>query len=243
MQELSCALVVIGNEILSGKIHDTNTYFAARELREVGVALKRIVVVPDELDAIADEVRYCAQRFDFVITSGGVGPTHDDITIAGVAAAMDRPVVIDPQLEALIREHFGDKPNKAGLKMAEVPRGAVLVEGGPMIFPTVQLENIYMLPGIPQLFEGKLRAIKSRFATDPYFMHAIYTTAGEGRIASLLDACLEKFPNLMLGSYPKIGDSEYRVKVTLESKDRNYLDDAFQYMLELLPRDMILKTE
>ncbi len=243
MQERSCALVVIGNEILSGKIHDTNTYFAARELRAIGVALKRIVVVPDELDAIADEVRYCAQRFDFVITSGGVGPTHDDITIAGVAAAMDRQVVIDPQLEALIREHFGDKPNKAGLKMAEVPRGAVLVEGGPMIFPTVQLENIYMLPGIPQLFEGKLLAIKSRFATDPYFIHAIYTTASEGRIASLLDTCLEKFPNLMLGSYPKIGDSEYRVKVTLESKDRNYLDDAFQYMLELLPRDMILKTE
>jgi molybdenum cofactor synthesis domain-containing protein len=243
MQERSCALVVIGNEILSGKIHDTNTYFAARELRGIGVALKRIAVVPDELDAIAQEVRYCSQHFDFVITSGGVGPTHDDITIAGVAAALGRPVVIHPQLEALIRKHFTDKPNKAGLKMAEVPEGAVLVEGGPMIFPTVQLENIYMLPGIPQLFEGKLLAIKSRFATDPYFIHAIYTTAGESKIAGLLDACLEKFPNLMLGSYPKIGDSDYRVKVTLESKDRDYLDDAFQYMLELLPRDMILKTE
>ena len=99
MQERSCALVVIGNEILSGKIHDTNTYFAARELRGIGVALKRIAVVPDEIDAIAEEVRYCAQRFEFVITSGGVGPTHDDITIAGVAAALGRPVVIHPQLE------------------------------------------------------------------------------------------------------------------------------------------------
>ena len=243
MQERSCALVVIGNEILSGKIHDTNTYFAARELRAIGVELKRIAVVPDELDAIAQEVLYCSRRFEFVITSGGVGPTHDDITIAGVAAALGRPVVIHPQLEALIREHFGDRPNKAGLKMAEVPEGALLIEGGPMVFPTVQVENIYMLPGIPQLFEGKLLAIKSRFAADPYFIHAIYTSAGEGKIAALLDACLERFPKLLLGSYPKIGNAEYRVKVTLESKDRDYLDRAFRYLLELLPNDVIIKTE
>jgi molybdenum cofactor synthesis domain-containing protein len=243
MQERSCALVVIGNEILSGKIHDTNTYFAARELRTIGVSLKRIAVVPDELDAIAEEVRYCAQRYEIVITSGGVGPTHDDITIAGVAAALGRAVVIHPQLEALITEHFTGQPNKAGLKMAEVPEGALLNEGGPMIFPTVQIENIYMLPGIPQLFEGKLLALIPKFATDPYFMHAIYTSAGEGKIAGLLDACLERFPKLMLGSYPKIGNAEYRVKVTLESKDRDYLEDAFRYLLELLPADVVIKKE
>jgi molybdenum cofactor synthesis domain-containing protein len=243
MQERSCALIVIGNEILSGKIHDTNTYFAARELRSIGVALKRIAVVPDEMDAIAEEVRYCSPRFEFVITSGGVGPTHDDITIAGVAAALGRPVVIHPQLEALIREHWSDRPNKAGLKMAEVPEGALLNEGGPLIFPTVQVENIYMLPGIPQLFEGKLLALKPRFVTDPFFMHTIYTSAGEGRIAGLLDACLERFPNLMLGSYPKIGNAEYRVKVTLESKDRDYLENAFRYLLELLPQEVVIKTE
>jgi molybdenum cofactor synthesis domain-containing protein len=243
MQERSCALIVIGNEILSGKIHDTNTYFAARELRSIGVALKRIAVVPDELDAIAEEVRYCSQRFEFVITSGGIGPTHDDITIAGVAAALGRRVVIHPQLEELIRQHFSDRPSSAGLKMAEVPEGALLNEGGPMIFPTVQLENIYLLPGIPQLFEGKLLALKARFATDPYFMHAIYTSAGEGLIAGLLNACLERFPNLMLGSYPKIGNAEYRVKVTLESKDRSYLEGAFRYLLELLPTDVVIKTE
>jgi molybdopterin-biosynthesis enzyme MoeA-like protein len=200
-------------------------------------------VVPDELDAIAEEVRYCAQRYEIVITSGGVGPTHDDITIAGVAAALGRAVVIHPQLEALITEHFTGRPNKAGLKMAEVPEGALLNEGGPMIFPTVQVENIYMLPGIPQLFEGKLLALIPKFATDPYFMHAIYTSAGEGKIASLLDACLERFPKLMLGSYPKIGNAEYRVKVTLESKDRDYLEDAFRYLLELLPADVIIKKE
>src|SRR5271155_4235612 len=117
MQERSCALVVIGNEILSGRIHDTNTYFAARELRGIGVALRRIAVGPDEIDAIAEEVRYCSERFVFFVTSWGVGPTHDDIRIAGVAAALGRPVVTHPPLERLIREHFSDRPNKAGLKM------------------------------------------------------------------------------------------------------------------------------
>ena len=243
MQERSCALIVIGNEILSGKIQDTNAYFAARELRGIGVSLKRIAVVPDELDAIAEEVCYCSQRFDIVLTSGGVGPTHDDITITGVAAAFRRPVVIHPELEELIRKHFSERLNAAGLKMAEVPEGAILNEGGPMIFPTVQVENVYMLPGIPQLFEGKLLALKPRFATDPYFMRAIYTSAGEGMIAAMLNSCLERFPNLMLGSYPRINSSEYRVKLTLESKDPDYLELAFQYLLELLPKEVVTKTE
>ena len=87
--------------------------------------------------------------------------------------------------------------------MAEVPEGALLNEGGPMIFPTVQVENIYMLPGIPQLFEGKLLALKSRFTSDPYFVHAIFTSAGEGTIASMLDACLEKFPESNAGFLPQ----------------------------------------
>src|SRR5208282_1046291 len=104
MRERSCALVVVGNEILSGKIQDSNAYFTARELRAAGVALERIAVVPDELDAIAAEVRECAARFDFVLTSGGVGPTHDDLTMEGVARAFGRSVVLNQELAALINE-------------------------------------------------------------------------------------------------------------------------------------------
>src|SRR5579864_8002450 len=99
MRERSCALVVVGNEILSGKIQDTNTYFAARELRRVGVTLKRIAVVPDELKAIADAVAPAARDHDFVITSGGVGPTHDDITLEAIAIAFGRRLVVHPELE------------------------------------------------------------------------------------------------------------------------------------------------
>jgi molybdenum cofactor synthesis domain-containing protein len=243
MRERSCALVVVGNEILSGKIQDTNAYFAARELREAGVSLERIAVVPDELDAIAAEVEYCAERFDVVLTSGGVGPTHDDITMEGVARAFGRKLVRDPELTRLIHEHWVGRVNAAGLRMAQVPEGAVLNHAGDAWFPTVQIENVYILPGIPQIFEAKLLALKSRFAADPYYSHAIYTSAGEGAIAQYLDSCLEQFPELLLGSYPKLGHPEYRVKLTLESKDRDYLDRAFRRLLELLPTDAVVKTE
>jgi molybdenum cofactor synthesis domain-containing protein len=243
MRERSCALIVVGNEILSGKVQDSNAYFAARELRKIGVSLKRIAVVPDELAAIAEEVAYCSKRFDIVLTSGGVGPTHDDLTMEGVAAAFGRKLVTHSELAALIRQHFAERVNSAGLKMAEVPEGSVLNGGGHFRFPTVQIENVYVLPGIPQLFEDKLLALVERFATDPYFMHAIYTSIGEGTLAEHLNSCVARFPELMLGSYPKLGDSDYRVKVTLESKNRDYLERAFNYMLDLLPKDAVVKTE
>ena len=242
MRERSCAMVVVGNEILSGKVQDTNAWFAARELRRIGVTLKRIGVVPDEFQAIADEVSQCARTHDFVLTSGGVGPTHDDITLAAIAIAFGRKLVIHPELERLIRAHFAEPLNTA-MKMAEVPEGAVLNDSGDARFPTVQLENVYILPGIPQIFERKLTALLARFATDPYFIRVIYTSAGEGTIAGSLNACLKDYPDLMLGSYPRIGHPEYRVKLTLESKDQGYLERAFNRLLELLPRAAVVKIE
>lgn len=243
MQERTCAMVVVGNEILSGKVQDTNAFFAARELRKLGVALNRIAVVPDETAPIAAEVAYCTRTFDFVLTSGGVGPTHDDLTMEGVAAAFGRRIVIHPDLERLIRSHFVGRVNAAGLKMAEVPEGVILNDEGDIRFPTVQIENVYVLPGIPQLFEAKLNALKSRFAADPYHLRAIYTSATEGAIAEHLNACLAEFPELMLGSYPRIGNPEYRVKLTLESKNAEYLDRAFRHLLRLLPKDTVVKIE
>jgi molybdenum cofactor synthesis domain-containing protein len=243
MRERTCALVVVGNEILSGKVQDSNAYFAAREFRKIGVALARIVTIPDELPLIAEEVAYCSSRFDFVVTSGGVGPTHDDLTMEGVAIAFKRKLVLHPVLERLIRDHFQARSLEAGLKMAEVPEGAVLNDAGDIRFPTVQIENVYVLPGIPQLFESKLLALRTRFATDPYFMRAIYLTSHEGVIAEHLNDCMHNFPDLMLGSYPRMGDPEYRVKLTLESKDHEYLERAFRHLMDLLPAGDVVKTE
>src|SRR6201993_2099688 len=163
MRERSCALVVVGNEILSGKVQDSNAYFAARELRKIGVALSRIATIPDDLPLIAAEVAHCSRNFDFVITSGGVGPTHDDLPMEGVARAFNRRLVMNPALERLIRDHSRERSLDAVLRMAEVPEGAVLNDAGDIRFPTVQIENVYVLPGIPQLFETKLRALSSRF--------------------------------------------------------------------------------
>ena len=235
-------MVVVGNEILSGKVHDTNSFYAARELRKIGVSLKRIAVVPDEQKPIVDEVAYCARTFEFVITSGGVGPTHDDITMEAVALAFGRRLVIHPELERIVRLHFTERL-ATGMKMAEVPEGSVLNAAGDLRFPTVQLENVYILPGIPQIFEVKLSGLLGRFATDPYYIRTIFTSAGEGTIAEHLNTCLERYPELLLGSYPRIGHAEYRVKLTLESKDRDYLESAFNHLMNLLPREVVVKVE
>jgi molybdenum cofactor synthesis domain-containing protein len=243
MRERTCALVVVGNEVLSGKTQDSNAYFAARQLRAVGVALQRITVIPDEIQIIAEEVSYCVRRFDIVLTSGGVGPTHDDVTMDGIAAAFGRKLTMHPELERLIRTQFADRLSAAALKMAAVPEGAVLNSAGDLRFPTIQLENVYILPGIPQIFEAKLTALLGRFATDPYYLRTIYTSAGEGAIAEHLNQCLAQYPDLLLGSYPRIGNPDYRVKLTLESKDRDYLERAFAHLMSLLPDEAVVRTE
>ena len=243
MRELSAAAVVIGNEILSGKVTDTNSPFLAAELRALGVALQRIAVVRDELDEIADEVRTCAATFDVVFTSGGVGPTHDDITMEGIARALGRRVVSHPDIESKLRAFYGDKINRARLKMAEVPDGAELITDVSLNFPTIKVENIYILPGIPEIFRQKFESLKPRFQAEPYCLKVVYTSVGEGTIAEFLDDTLREFPELLLGSYPKIDNPEYMVKVTLESKDADYVDRALRHLLRVLPAGSVVRTE
>lgn len=244
MRELGAGIVVIGNEILSGKTVDSNSAFLARELRQLGVALKRVTVIPDELEVIAETVRDFHSTFDLVFTSGGVGPTHDDITIEGVARALGRRVIVHPVLESKIREYLNGRPaNAAHLKMAEVPEGAELLMDDRLRFPTIKLENIYILPGIPEILQQKFLALKERFVVDPYYLKVIYTNEIESTIAVHLNETLREYPELLLGSYPKIGDAEYRVKVTLESKDRDYVERAFTHLLHVLPQGCVVKTE
>lgn len=244
VQELSAGMVVIGNEILSGKTVDTNSSFLAKELRGVGVTLRQIAVIPDELPVIADTVRDFHDRFDLVFTSGGVGPTHDDITIEGVALALDRTVIRHPQLEAKLRAYLNGRPaNDAYLKMAEAPDGAELIADGGVRFPTIKVDNVYVLPGIPDIFRQKFLALKGRFVADPYHLKVLYTREYESVVAGFLNETLRAFPDLMLGSYPRNDDPEYRVKITLESKDERYVERAFRHLLTLLPRECVVKTE
>ncbi len=243
MQEKTAAIIVIGNEILSGKVVDTNAAFLCQELRGIGVALRRILVIPDELEAIAEAARAYQSAFDVVFTSGGVGPTHDDITMAGIALAFQRRVIRHPVLEQKIRELSGDRINEARLKLAEVPEGAELIFAGDLNFPTICLDNIYILPGIPEIFREKFLAVKARFAVDPYFLRVIYLRATESSIAQYLNRTLEAFPELQLGSYPKLSDPDYRVRVTLESKNHAYVDRAFDHLMKQLSADIVVRTE
>lgn len=237
----TAAMVVIGNEILSGKVVDTNSSFLARELRRAGVSLERIVVIPDDVPTIAETVRGCSDRYDHVFTSGGVGPTHDDMTIAGVALAFDRAVVVDEALALTIEQAIGKKPAPAYLKMAEVPAGATLIEAEPGHFPTVQIENVYVLPGIPEIFEAKIASLRGRFASKPYHLRQVLVAASEGRIADVLNATLAAYPELMLGSYPKLSDPEYQVRLTLESKDETYVDRALDDLVGRMPSEYIVR--
>ncbi|MGH7326315.1 MAG: competence/damage-inducible protein A [Candidatus Rokuibacteriota bacterium] len=238
----TAGIVLVGNEILSGKIVDANAAYLCRELRGLGVDVRRISVVPDEVEAIATEVAACAWAWDLVFTSGGVGPTHDDVTIEGVARALGIPVVRHPALVTLLREHYGDRLSEAHLKMAEVPEGAELLDGGSLRFPTILAGNVYVLPGVPEIFQQKFEAIRERFRGEPYHLRNVFVRIGEGMLADYLNALLRDFPALLLGSYPEFSNPEYRVKVTLESRDLAYLEAALDALLARLPGDGVVKV-
>ncbi len=242
-RETTAALVVIGNEILSGKVADTNSAFLAQHLRSLGVALRRIVVIPDEVAVIAETVRALAPAVDVLFTSGGVGPTHDDVTIEGVARGLGRAVVREPRLEQALRAHLGAELNPAQRKLAEVVEGTELECQEGSSFPTLRVDHIYVLPGIPEIFRRKVAALGPRWRGDPYHLRVVYVRAFESAIAAPLTETLAQFPALQLGSYPKLNDPEYRVRITLESKDEQYVERALARLLALLPPDAVVRTE
>ncbi|MGD9763934.1 MAG: competence/damage-inducible protein A [Candidatus Binatia bacterium] len=244
VRDTTAAMMVIGNEILSGKVVDTNSAFLAQQLRSVGLALRRIVVVPDEVAVIADAVRELAPAVDLLFTSGGVGPTHDDVTIAGIARGLGRAVVRHPVLEAALREYIGEELNDAQRKLAEVVEGSHLeCASDAATFPIVRVENIYVLPGIPEIFREKVLALCPRLRREPYHLRIVYTRELETAIAAHLTRTLEQFPDLLLGSYPKLDDPEYRVRITLESKDEAYVERALAALLNILPPSAVVRTE
>jgi molybdenum cofactor synthesis domain-containing protein len=239
----TAGILVIGNEILSGKVVDTNSPYLCQELHTLGVDVQRICVVPDDIDVIARDVAVLSRSFDHVFTTGGVGPTHDDVTIEAVAKGLQRRVVVHPELEALLDQHWVERPPAARTKMASVPEGAALLMEPSLPIPVLLVQNVYIFPGIPQLFRRKFDSIKDRFQDAPYHGRRVYLTARESDFSHLLDTLMEEFPDLMLGSYPEVGNPEYRVKLTLESKDQDYLTQAYERLLALLPSDYVCKVE
>ena len=238
----TAGIILIGNEILSGKTRDENAAYLCRELRALGVDVRRITVIPDEVGLIADEVATFTKAFDLVFTSGGFGPTHDDVTMEGVARAMAVPVVRHPELVALLERYYRGTVTEAALRMAEIPEGAELVTGGTLRFPTILMRNVYVLPGVPEIFRQKFDALRERFRDQPIHLKNVFVRIGEGTLADYLNRLLESFPLLQLGSYPEFSNPEYQVKVTLESRDRGYLEQALGDFLARLPADAVVKV-
>jgi len=214
----TAGIVIIGDEILTGKFVEENAAFLIGELRALGVDLKRITVIPDELEDIAATVTDFAVRFDHVFTSGGVGPTHDDVTMAGIARGFGTPVVREPELEERVRAYWGDQLAEANLRLADVPQGAVLVYGRDRIWPVVSFRNVYILPGVPALFRRKFVDIRETFRSEPVTVARVYVDVDEGELAPHLDAAVAAFPRVKLGSYPRFSETEFKVLVTLEGR-------------------------
>lgn len=238
----TAGIILVGNEILSGKTVDANAAYLCRELRALGVDVRRITVIPDEIELIAREVAAFSRDHDVVFTSGGVGPTHDDVTIEGVARGMGVKLVRHPMLVAILERHFRDRLTEAHLRMAEMPEGADLVGGEMVRFPTILMRNVYILPGVPEIFRQKFEAIRERFRDEPIHLSNVFVAIGEGVLADYLNGLLADYPNLLLGSYPELSNPEYKVKVTLESRDRGYLEGALSEFLRRLPVDALVRV-
>lgn len=239
----SAGIIIIGNEVLSGKTQDTNSYFLCTELRQLGVEVQKISTIPDVIELIGQEVTEFSRRFDFVFTTGGVGPTHDDVTIDGIAHGFGLRVVRHPDIERRMRQRLGGDVNEARLRMANVPEGAELLATKALFAPIVKIHNVFIFPGIPRILQERFHAIKEQFREAPYFLKNVYVKLGEGIIAKMLNDVLAQFPELLLGSYPVLEIPEYKVKVTFESKDPEYLQRALKSFLASLPDGAIHRVD
>jgi len=229
----TAAILVIGDEVLSGKVEEQNARFLVRELRSLGVAVRRIEVIPDAREAIAASVRSAHMSFDHVFTAGGIGPTHDDVTVAAVAQAFAVPVVRDEELAGLIRSASGDRLHPRDLRMADVPEGARLVRGGAR-WPVVAMDNVYLLPGVPSILQRQFTAIRDRFQAPPFFSRAIYSAESEGAIAHVLDQAVADFPSLAIGSYPHVEACDHKVMITIDGRDASTVDAACEQIVTAL---------
>ena len=242
------AILLIGNELLSGKVDDENARFLTRELRALGVTLSRVEIIPDDPTDVAETVRALAARHDIVFTSGGVGPTHDDVTLAAVAAAFGMALARNLELEGLLRVGIGPRLHERDLRMADIPTGARLEYGtrgaaaGARTWPVVVVDNVWILPGVPSIFRRKFDLIRELFRAAPIHARAVYSREPEGPIAGALDETVAAFPAVEVGSYPHLDAPDYSVKITLDGRDRAAVDAATTYLVGRLG-PAVVRTE
>lgn len=243
MERTGAAAVIIGNEVLTAKVVDANGPLLIRRLREVGIPLRSVEIIPDDVDIIVEAVARARARAPYVFTSGGIGPTHDDVTVRAVALALGRQVVRLPEMVELVRKRSENLTPEA-LRLADAPEGAVLLAQEGTWFPVLTVDNIFLLPGVPQLFKLQLETVLARLRGTPVHLCNLYLRLGESAIAAVLDRVALDMPHVAIGSYPVFDATlDYRVKVTVEAAEVTPVEQAVARIRGGLPADAILRQE
>ncbi len=230
MSNPKAAILVIGDEILSGRTRDANMHHLAGELASKGIDLKEARIISDDIASIVEAVNALRARYDHVFTSGGIGPTHDDITADGVAAAFGLPLGIRDDAREILTKHYartGAELNDARLRMARIPEGAVLIENPISAAPGFSMENVHVMAGVPDIFRAMVASLLPRLTGGmPVLSQTLRIERGEGAIAKPLADLAQEFADLSFGSYPFIQNGAYGTNIVVRGTDGARLDAA-----------------
>jgi molybdenum cofactor synthesis domain-containing protein len=230
MPNPTAAMLVIGDEILSGRTRDSNMHHLAGQLSEAGIDLKEVRVIGDEKATIIAGVQALSVAYDHVFTSGGIGPTHDDITANCIAAAFDATIDVRDDARAILAEHYaksGTELNEARLRMARIPAGASLIENPVSAAPGFKLGNVHVMAGVPLVFQAMVASVLPTLTGGaPLISKTLRIERGEGDIAGPLGALADAYPELSMGSYPFQKDGKYGAHIVIRGNDEAQIDAA-----------------
>lgn len=237
-ERVTCAVLIIGDEILSGRTQDTNLRDIARYLAVIGVDLAEARTVPDVLEEIVAALNALRDRYDYVITTGGIGPTHDDITADAVAAAFGVELEEHPEIMAMMTARWGDQLNAARRRMARVPVGGTLVKNPVQGPPGFAIANVFTLAGVPQIMRGMLEDVGPRMRGGrPTVSRTVRVDgSGEGQIAEPLEMVAKAHPHMSLGSYPFFSAEGYGSNLVIRGRDAAQLGQVVTELIDALRR-------
>jgi molybdenum cofactor synthesis domain-containing protein len=223
-------ILIIGNEILSGRTQDTNSHYLARALFARGVRVVRTEVIPDEINQIAGWVNHNHGLSDYVFICGGIGGTPDDLTRQAVARGMGVAVERHPRAEALLRAYYKERINSERLNMADLPSGCELIENSMTLAPGFKIGNIYVFAGIPEIMKAMWEVVAPTIAGTPLFEKELNLKVGEGDIALHMKTVMSAFPQVEIGSYPSLRPDErgYRTQIVIRSHSEDLNEAALQ---------------
>lgn len=230
MEQPSAAMLVIGDELLSGRTHDANMHYLAKELTEIGISLTEARFIRDDPAAIVSNIIELSKRFDYLFTSGGIGPTHDDITTDCVAEAFEKKASIRPDALKILQEYYDGKDielNEARRRMARIPETAELIDNPISAAPGYVIENVYVMAGVPKIFQSMLKTVIPKLEKGlPTLSLSVKIYKGEGDIALDLEEMVKTFDQLNFGSYPFSEKGVHGTNIVIRGNDKKLMEEA-----------------